>query len=191
MRNSQGLYNDGLSSNCQNNGQTTWTYNQGVIASGLASLYVTTGSTNTTLLDQAEITLDATIAHLTQNGILKESCDNAAATSSPSCDNDQLIFKGIWTKHLQYYLDLANDPKRTAKYSSFLGAQSSAVYYYGTNANGDIGNVWYAPSQGGSIFKPQSSASGLAALNAAAKVCLLLRLLPPLANYMSPQYGPC
>jgi hypothetical protein len=29
MRNSQGLFNDGLdSSTCQNNGQTTWTYNQ-------------------------------------------------------------------------------------------------------------------------------------------------------------------
>jgi predicted alpha-1,6-mannanase (GH76 family) len=147
------------------------TYNQGVIASGLASLYVATGSTNTALLTQAEITLDATIAHLTQNGILKESCDSA---TSASCDNDQLIFKGIWTKHLQYYLDLVNDPKRTAKYSSFLGAQYSAVFHYGTNANGDIGSVWYAPSQGGSIFKSQSSASGLAAINAAAKVCRLL-----------------
>jgi hypothetical protein len=47
------------------------TYNQGVIASGLASLYVATGSTNTELLTQAEITLDATITYLTQNNILK------------------------------------------------------------------------------------------------------------------------
>lgn len=73
------------------------------------------------------------------------------------------------------------------------GAQSSAIYYYGTNANGDIGSVWYAstpslchyviiesitsryaPSQGGSIFSPEASASGLAGLVAAAKVCGLV-----------------
>jgi hypothetical protein len=65
---------------------------------------------------------------------------------------------------------MANSATRTAKYSSFLGSQSSAVYHYGTNANGDIGSVWYAPSQGGSIFSPESGASGLAALVADAKV---------------------
>ncbi len=28
MRNSDGLFNDGLDDACNNNGQTTWTYNQ-------------------------------------------------------------------------------------------------------------------------------------------------------------------
>jgi hypothetical protein len=28
LRNSQGLFNDGLTSTCANNGQTTWIYNQ-------------------------------------------------------------------------------------------------------------------------------------------------------------------
>ncbi|KAF8161061.1 glycoside hydrolase family 76 protein [Crassisporium funariophilum] len=169
MRNSVGLWNDGLDSStstCKNNGQTTWTYNQGVIASGLAALSVATQDTS--LLDQAEITLDATIALITQNNILRESCDNAFSGGSV-CNQDQQIFKGIWTKHLQFYLDMANNAQRTAKYSSFLGSQTSAVFHYGTNAANDVGSVWYAPDQGGSIFTPKSSASGLAAHIAAAK----------------------
>ncbi|KAG6862254.1 hypothetical protein C0995_002185 [Termitomyces sp. Mi166 len=167
MRNSQNLWNDGLNfDNCQNNGQTTWTYNQGVIASGLGALYAATG--NSSLLTQAELTLDATIAHLSTNNILRESCDDAVA-GGPVCNQDQQIFKGIWTKHLQFYLDRANDPVRVAKYSSWLGSQTSAVYHYGTNANNIVGSVWYAPDQGGSIFTPKTDASGLAAHIAAAK----------------------
>jgi len=167
MRNSQGLWNDGLdSSTCKNNGQTTWTYNQGVIASGLAALYAATG--NITLLDQAEITLDATIQHLSTNNILKESCDDAVSGGA-QCNHDQQSFKGIWTKHLQFYLDNANSASRTAKYSGFLGSQSSAVIHYATGAQNIAGSVWYAPSQGGSVFTPETDSSGLAAHVAAAK----------------------
>jgi len=167
MRNSAGLWNDGLDTNtCRNNGQTTWTYNQGVIASGLANLYAATG--DKTLLGEAEITLDATIRNLVTNNILRESCDNALSGGAV-CNQDQQIFKGLWTKHLQYYLDMANDPARTAKYSSFLGSQTSAVFHFGTNANNDVGSVWYAPDQGGSIFTPKTSAGGLEAHVAAAK----------------------
>ncbi|KZV82738.1 glycoside hydrolase family 76 protein [Exidia glandulosa HHB12029] len=165
MRNSDGLWNDGLTSDCKNNGQTTWTYNQGVIASGLGALFAARGSTDTSLLDQAEITLNATISRLTVNGILKEGCDDA---KSSGCNHDQQIFKGIWMKHLQFYLDRAS-ADRAARFKSFIGAQSSAIIHYGTNANGDIGNVWYAPSQGGSIFSPESSTSGVAGQVAAAK----------------------
>ena len=74
-------------------------------------------------------------------------------------------------KHVQYYLDMANDPARTAKYSPFLGAQSSGAFHYGKNANNDVGSVWYAPDQGGSIFTPEATTSGLAAFVSAAKVC--------------------
>ncbi|KAJ6593883.1 glycoside hydrolase family 76 protein [Mycena capillaripes] len=168
MRNSNGLWNDGLTQDgtCKNNGQTTWTYNQGVIASGLSALSAVTG--DKTLLTEAEITLDATIKLLTTNNILRESCDNAASGGSV-CNQDQQIFKGIWTKSVQYYLDRANDPARTAKYSAFLGSQSSGVFHFGTDAAGDVGSVWYAPNAGGSIFTPKTSASGLEAHIADAK----------------------
>ncbi|KAG6812607.1 hypothetical protein H0H92_001958 [Tricholoma furcatifolium] len=163
MRNSENLWNDGLDlDTCANNGQTTWTYNQGVIASGLAALYAATGDSS--LLDQAELTLDATITYLTDDDILRESCDDADSGGSV-CDADQ----GLWTKHVQYYLDMANDSTRTAKYSPFLGSQESAVYHYATGSDNIPGSVWYAPNDGGSIFTPKTDASGLEAHISAAK----------------------
>ena len=157
-------FGDGsLTSSCANNGQTTWTYNQGVIASGLAQLAVATGDSS--LFDQAEITLDATIRLKTVNNILKETCDSAAPTST--CDNDQAMFKGIWMKHLQFYLDLA--PDRVSKYRNFINAQESAVVHYATGSGWAVGNVWYAASNGGSLFTAETQTSGIAAHNCAAK----------------------
>ncbi|KAI1789136.1 glycoside hydrolase family 76 protein [Ganoderma leucocontextum] len=164
MRNSQGLWNDGLTlGTCKSNNRTTWTYNQGVIASGLAQLYLATNDSH--YLTQAEITLDAAIAHKTENGILKETCDNASPTST--CGTDGEMFKGIWMKHLQYYLDLV--PSRASKYKTFIGKQESGVVHYGTGPNWTVGNVWYAANKGGSLFTSQTQTSGLAAHNCAAK----------------------
>jgi hypothetical protein len=39
MINSEGTINDGLTDKCQNNGKTTWSYNQGVILGGLVELH--------------------------------------------------------------------------------------------------------------------------------------------------------
>lgn len=164
MRGPSGLFNDGLDlKTCQNNGQTTWTYNQAVVASGLAALYAATG--NTSLLDQAEVSLDATISSLTGDGILRESCDLADET----CNHDQQIFKGIWTKHVQYYLDNANDISRVAKYNHFLGIQHLGILLHATNSAHDIGSVWYTADQGRSQWSPEASASGLQAFISAAK----------------------
>ncbi|EIN11862.1 Six-hairpin glycosidase [Punctularia strigosozonata HHB-11173 SS5] len=149
MRNAQGLYNDGIDFIfCHNNNETTWTYNQGVIASALGALFAATG--NTTLLSEAEITLDAAISHLTivsnatdatatNSTILKESCDDAVHST---CNLDQQIFKGIWTKHLMYYLDSANDTSRAQKYAPFIGSQAIAVADFAMNNDSDVGNVW-------------------------------------------------
>ena len=69
MINAQNLINDGLTANCLNNGQTTWTYNQGVILGGLTELYKITGDTN--YLVAAETIANAAIANLTsrQGGV--------------------------------------------------------------------------------------------------------------------------
>ncbi|KAJ8597481.1 glycoside hydrolase family 76 protein [Rhizopogon salebrosus TDB-379] len=167
MRGSSGLFNDGLElATCQNNGQTTWTYNQAVVASGLGALYAATS--NTSLLDQAEVSLDATMNSLTYNGILRESCDLATAGGA-TCDHDQQIFKGIWTKHVQYYLDNANDASRTTKYSDFLGSQYSSILHNAINPAHDVGSVWYAADEGGSQWSPEASASGLEAFISAGK----------------------
>ncbi|TFL03058.1 glycoside hydrolase family 76 protein [Pterulicium gracile] len=165
MRNAEGLWNDGLTDTCENNGQETWSYNQVVVASGLSLLYAITGDES--YLTEAEISLDATISLKTENGILRESCDDVAG--STVCDNNQVIFKGIWTKHVQFYLDNVKDDARTAKYSAFLGAQSSGVFHYGTNGSNDVGTCWYAPDEGGSTFGVLSTSSGMAAHVASAK----------------------
>jgi len=94
LQNSQGLYNDGLTSSCTNNGQTTWTYNQIVVASGLAFLYAATGSTDQALLTAAQTSIDATFAHMETNNILRESCDEAVA-GNVVCDESQQIYKVI------------------------------------------------------------------------------------------------
>jgi len=58
-----------------------------VIASGLAEL--ARANNDASLFAQAEITLDATIAHLTTNNILRESCDDAQAGGAV-CNADQV-----------------------------------------------------------------------------------------------------
>jgi hypothetical protein len=58
-------------------------------------------------------------------------------------------FQGIWTKHLQYYLQSVNSPRATVKYGGFLGDQSAAVIRFATNGSLDIGSVWYAENEVG------------------------------------------
>eukprot|EP01124_Arcella_intermedia_P023810 TRINITY_DN3869_c0_g1_i1.p1 TRINITY_DN3869_c0_g1~~TRINITY_DN3869_c0_g1_i1.p1 ORF type:complete len:374 (-),score=63.08 TRINITY_DN3869_c0_g1_i1:11-1132(-) len=168
MRNPEGLFNDGLvTATCKNNGQTTWTYNQGVIASGLG--FLGRALNDSRYWEEAEVTLDAVAEKLTVNGILKESCDDQRPGGG-SCDHDQQIFKGVFVKHLGYYLDATGgDPGRVGKYERFLGAQQSAVYHYGKREDDLVGNVWYAPDKGGSVFTPETTASGIAATFAALK----------------------
>ena len=60
MINSRNLVNDGLNDHCENNQQTAWTYNQGVILGGLAELYKSTADTNN--LNRAQAIADAAIA---------------------------------------------------------------------------------------------------------------------------------
>jgi len=44
-------------------------------------------------------------------------------------------WQGIFTKHLQYYIDQAGSAARD-KYAEFLAIQSAGVYYYGTGPAG-------------------------------------------------------
>ncbi|CAF4563375.1 unnamed protein product [Rotaria sp. Silwood2] len=105
---------------CLNNNGTTWTYNQGVILSGLALLYNATR--NTTLLDIAQKIADATIQRLIySDGILKEPCE-------PNCNDDQKLFKGIFVRHLAYLVPYLTDAAHVQQYLSFLQQNAESVW---------------------------------------------------------------
>lgn len=94
MINGQHLINDGLNATnpkaCINNGQTTWTYNQGVVLGGLVELQKATGDAS--LLVAADAVAHATMTLLvTKNGVLRE----------PKMEGpDQPQFKGIFIRNL-------------------------------------------------------------------------------------------
>src|SRR5690606_11039001 len=84
-----GLVNDGLD-DCENNGQTVWTYNQGLpIGAGVELHQITDDEA---MLKQARSLADDAIASdaLFSDGVLTESCERADNT----CDDNQKQFKG-------------------------------------------------------------------------------------------------
>ena len=152
MINQNGLVNDGLDNNCQNNGQTTWTYNQGVILAGLAALYKATR--NRSLLTEAERIGTAAISHLTVDHVLTEPCpDNCTGTLDP----DILAFKGIFVRDLKVLAATAG----TSRYNSFFRAQARAIESRDTDSNHDLGMFWSGPV---ADITPASQASAAAAL---------------------------
>jgi predicted alpha-1,6-mannanase (GH76 family) len=103
MINAQGLINDGLTANCQNNGRNTWTYNQGVILGGLATLAAQSGEK--ALLERAQSIALAAIEKLTdKDGILHDTCE-------PNCGADGVQFKGIFARNLGKLNSAAPSPR--------------------------------------------------------------------------------
>jgi predicted alpha-1,6-mannanase (GH76 family) len=93
MINSKNLVNDGLTSKCENNGRTTWSYNQGVVLGGLAAL--ARADHNPSVLSMANTIARATLSNLTDSqGILHDSCE-------PRCGADGTQFKGIFVRNLR------------------------------------------------------------------------------------------
>ncbi|KAJ7167710.1 glycoside hydrolase family 76 protein [Mycena filopes] len=170
IRNSDNIWQDGRRYHSDTDSCTTdvgiFLYTQGVIASGLGVLYAATKDAN--YLTEAEKTIDGVIRTKTLNGVLFENCD---LDPNNPCDHNNQEYKGIFLKHLMYYLDQANDPARTAKYAPFLAKQSNAVRSIATNGAGDPGSLWcQAPTDAlKSITSTWSVASGLAAHYVAAK----------------------
>ncbi|HTV63030.1 MAG TPA: glycoside hydrolase family 76 protein [Verrucomicrobiae bacterium] len=130
--NSQDLVNDGLNG-CDNNGETTWTYNQGVILGGLTDLYKVTGDTN--YLTQATAIASAAIATLVQGGgILYEPCGT-------NCGGDGTQFKGIFQRNLAYLYDVTRNPA----FYYFLHNNAHTVWFNDRNVFNQLGNLWDGP----------------------------------------------
>lgn len=88
------LVYDGLTSDCKVNNETVWSYNQGVILSGMS--------------DQDALSrVEKTIATLTGRGVLQDYCETPLLRKQcdppcPRCDHDQEHFKGIFMRQLFY-----------------------------------------------------------------------------------------
>lgn len=93
MINSKGTINDGLTEDCQNNGQTTWSYNQGVILGALVEL--NRAAPNPRYLPLATRIAKAALTSLSdENGVLHDVCE-------PNCGGDGSQFKGVFMRNLQ------------------------------------------------------------------------------------------
>jgi predicted alpha-1,6-mannanase (GH76 family) len=160
--NSSNLINDGLTTTCQNNGQTTWTYNQGVILGGLAALYQATH--DQTYLTEAKQIADAAISTLVNSdGILMEPCSG----SCPSQNPDQTQFKGIFMRNLDALYQVTGDQA----YLDFIDKNASSIWENDRNIYDLIGFDWSGPiSAPDQSFNASTLSSGLDALNATAHV---------------------
>jgi predicted alpha-1,6-mannanase (GH76 family) len=135
MINTQNLVNDGLSatnpSACTNNGQTTWTYNQGVILGGLVELY--SADQDTTLLPIAQKIASAAMTNLvTPAGVLHE-----PSMSGP--DGPQ--FKGIFIRNLVKL----NGAASSAQYKTFIDTNANSIWKNDQGTSYQFGAYWEGP----------------------------------------------
>ncbi len=152
MINQKNLVNDGLNSACKNNGQTTWTYNQGVILGGLVDLYKSTNDKE--LLTQAHAIAEAAITHLAPNGVLQEPCNPA------TCGTDAPQFKGIFMKNLVYLYQTSPKPK----YKQFIAENARSILWQSRNHLNQFGFSW---AEEFDIADPARQSAALDTLNAA------------------------
>ena len=95
MINSSNLVNDGVNLNtCRNNGDVTWTYNQGVLMNALVQLNRLTGDANALATARRIGDAMTTSTYLSPNGILRE------PNESNTCSGDGVSFKGAGIRGL-------------------------------------------------------------------------------------------
>jgi hypothetical protein len=158
MLNSESLFNDGLNGACVNNGQTTWTYNQGVLLDGLASLSRATN--NATILTVAESVARAAMSRLSIDGVLVEPCGGGA------CGGDGQIFKGVFVRHLGALARA--DPALKADAAPWLDAQAASLLATGQCDNeGNFPFRWDGPCD---VVTTATDSAALDALTAAASL---------------------
>lgn len=162
MINSENLINDGLNSACRNNGQPTWTYNQGVILGGLIDLYKSTS--NPALLTQAQAIADAAIVKLAPNGILREPCE-------PDCGADGPQFKGIFMRNLSYlHRTIAH-----ARYRDFMLRNADSIWSQCRNKSNQFGLCWAEDFDRADAARQSAAIDGLNAAMLASREGVVLQ----------------
>lgn len=148
--NSDNLINDGLDTDtCENDGNPTYSYNQGVILGGLAELYTATG--NDSYLDSAAAIADAVTGEgsslLNDDGILVDGCD-----ISGDCSGDGVQFKGVFPRNLQKLYAV----RQSDQWREFLETNAQSIW------NNDLEMVDAGCANGVYWAGPYSEADGSA-----------------------------
>jgi predicted alpha-1,6-mannanase (GH76 family) len=153
--NAEGLVNDGIDpGKCENDGKTTFTYNQGVVLAGLSEL--ARAKSDGGLIDHAYDIANAVMAKLTIDGILTEPVDGPL-------DEQASMFKGAFVRGLAVLNE--NEPQQS--FTEFIKRNADAAWSQPKVDGGVIVDRW----QGGSTHSnPGSHASGIDMLVAAAHV---------------------
>ena len=158
MINADGLVNDGLTDTCTNNGQTVWSYNQGMTIG--AGLELWRATRDPSILTTVRRLADAAIGSdgLVSNGILTESCDALDQT----CDDNGKQFKGIF---MRYWTDLV-DTTHDRTYAAFLDRQAESIWNDDRDAAGRLGTRWSGATsdEHPNVFDWRTQASALSAL---------------------------
>lgn len=161
MINAQGLVNDGLTDSCENNGQTVWSYNQGLAIGAGLELWRATHDQH--IMATVRRLADAAIhsSELVSDGILTEACD----ASDQTCDDNAKQFKGIF---MRYMMDLA-DVTHGAQYKAFIERQAHAIWTKDRKPGDRLGVRWSGETNSDhpNVFDWRAQASALSALIAA------------------------
>ncbi len=134
MINGQNLINDGLdTATCKNNGQTVWSYNQGVVLGGLVELNKAQPSPG--LIASANTIAQSAISHLTDNnGVLHDA-------GEPNLGPDGPQFKGVFLRNLAALTSVS--PQQL--YADFSLTNAESIWYTSRSAANAFGQVWTGP----------------------------------------------
>ncbi|OOQ82220.1 glycosyl hydrolase [Penicillium brasilianum] len=139
--------NDGLLDICQNNGQTVWSYNQGVVLGGLVEL--NKAAPNDTLLASADTIAQAAIKTLADsNMVIHEPCE------PNSCAPDATQFKGIFIRNLHMLQSVSPN----IIYKQVIDSCARSIWANDRNSQNQLGVVWAGPFQDPVDMSTHSSA---------------------------------
>lgn len=150
MLNANGLYADGFHVSNLTTGGTTcdkldkmvYTYNQGVLLTGLRGLYEELGDPQ--YLKDGTALVDATIradSELIREGVLTEKCDPGGY-----CSQNGQTFKAIWMHHLSYFCALPEVSAECERYGVFVRQNAEAAW--NTRNGTGVGGMWWGSPVG-------------------------------------------
>ncbi|KAL4756487.1 putative glycosyl hydrolase [Aspergillus foveolatus] len=152
--------NDGLTNDCANNGDTVWTYNQGITLGGLVELSRAVDNetlSNSMYLQEAQKIAAGAIAALADNDhVLHDPCE------PDSCGADQTQFKGIFIRNLRLLHEVA--PNDT--FAKVVNSSARSLWANDRTDENQFGVDWSGPVDSAKIDASTHS-SALDALVAA------------------------